>query len=238
MNINMNKNEYSELKIDKIESILYYCKNEAKESDELRSLMLNKYEKLHYNNLDYSILDVINFLNSITKKHFKKRSLISYLPVFDELYYTSVNIDSLDIIKNIDSINILIKSAEAKIFKTKLILIKTAEAIEKSIFFLTKVIDKKSNLELFNKKNKKKLSVIYSSSIVLKKKTLNRIIENIEKDINKIEKKKSLIELQIIRYENLIKSQIPIWIKLYLTLGDNCSNKEIKFFLQKNKISL
>lgn len=219
-------------------SILSYSKSEAKESDDLRMFMLNKYEELHYNDVDSLILDVIKFVNSITNQHFKKRSLISYLPVFDELYYTSIKIEKIDVIKNINSINSLTKRAEAKIFKTKIILSEIDDAVENSRLFLVKVNDQKLKLEVFSENNKKDLSIMYASSVATKKNMLNKIIDNIEQDITRIENKKTIIELKIINYENFIKSQVPLWINLYSKLGDDCSNSEIKMFLNNNKVAL
>lgn len=221
-----------EAKTNNLLDIFNDVKKEMEYIKSLRNKILKAYEQLSENIVDDAVISLMDYINSINKNKFGRRPIISYMPIFEDIYYSKIELLSQEF-KNQEKEILKIKNKiKTSIFQKKYSIDKIGKIIDESKEYLNGLDEKLSNIKIrFSKSNRCDASKKVTG--IIKFKTgLENEIKNL---LDKIKNEKEKIKV----YEKLINNNLNIWLKLYKNLAnfeDNLENRKrkIKMFLDYN----
>lgn len=189
-----------------------FGKDEIRNEEKVRMNLLEMYQELMKDDTDKSFSKLLDKINKITKDKFPKRSLISYLPLFDELYFSKIEITEQDVIINKKEIDILMQKFKNKINYEKILIIRSEKINNEAMEFI-EIIN--ILLSKIKEQNKSELNKTLLHGLLAKEKGLKRAIVNVKSDqknlsvlIKKVKERKEY-------YQKLLDVNIKMWIEIY-----------------------
>lgn len=196
----------------KLSSIMKFGKDEIRNEEKVRMNLLEIYQELMQDDTDKSFTRLLNKINKITKDKFPKRSLMSYLPLFDELYFSKIEITEQDVITNKKEIDVLIQKFKNKINYEKVLIIKS-EKVNNDAFEFIEVINKL--LSKIKEQNKSELNKTLLHGLLAKEKGLKRAIVNVKSDQKNLSVLIKKVKARKEYYQKLLDVNIKMWIEIY-----------------------